>query len=95
MTALTKEYFDRQVADLASKKDLVGLATKIDVGQLETNLGDEIAELAQMTAKGFDHVDDQFAEVIKKLDVRDELDHLKLEFQEMKDKLEAALHVKL
>jgi hypothetical protein len=86
MEQLTKEHFDEALAKLASNKALA---------QLEKNLTDQNAELARMVKKGFDGTDEKLAEIAEKLDVRGELDHLKLEFQEMKGKLEQALHVKL
>lgn len=56
---------------------------------------ESLDELARMVGKGFDGTDEKLAEIAEKLDVRGELDNLKHELQDMKGKLEHALHVKL
>ena len=60
MTNLTKEYFDKKLDKLATKDGLKALE-----GNLKSHIKQEIAELAEITAKGFAHVDKRFDEVEK------------------------------
>ena len=73
MSELTKQYFDKQLGKLATKEDLKKLVTKNDlkseIGRLELKVEDEIANLARMTADGFE-------EIKKKLDVRKDVENL-------------------
>ncbi|GEM_PF-2729452 len=61
MAELTKQYFDKQLGNLATKEDIKNLDTKIET---------EVANLAGMMSRRFDELE-------KKLDVRAEVDQLK------------------
>jgi hypothetical protein len=84
MSELTKEYFERVVADLATKQDLAPLATKQDVQE-------GVEELARITSGGFAHTEDRFDELEKRLDITAQLKTFELKFR----KLEEAFHITL
>jgi hypothetical protein len=81
MSELTKEYFEKVVADLATKQDLAPLATKEDVRR---EVREGVEELARMVAEGFEDVQ-------HRLDVQQLIQAHERKFQ----KLEEALHIKL
>lgn len=89
MSELTKEYLDKKLDKLATKDDLNmmegGLKSHIEkeVNRLETKIETEIAELAGMVSRRFDEVE-------KRLDVRAEVDELKLKM----NKVWQALNIK-
>ena len=81
MSDITREYLDKKLDKLASKQDIVRLETKIvgletkietEVGRLETKIEEEVADLAGMMSRRFDEIE-------KKLDVREEVDQLKVQ----------------
>ncbi len=84
MTQLTKEHFDEQLQTLVTKQDLnqklAPLATKQDIRAA-------VEELAGMVKKGFDGVDRQLSEIVEQLDVRKDVDQLKLDVQEIRHAL--------
>ncbi|HEV8413049.1 MAG TPA: hypothetical protein VGQ49_05615 [Bryobacteraceae bacterium] len=53
MSELTKEYFEKVVADLATKRDLALLATKEDVHR---EVREGVEELACMVSGGFEDI---------------------------------------
>ena len=89
MSQFTKEYFDQKVDDLNQR--LKQLATADALAKVDSSL----EHLAVITRNGFDATDEKLKEIAERLDVRTELDQLKSELQDMKGKLEKALHVKL
>ncbi len=82
MSELTKQYFDKQLGKLATKEDL-----KKEIGglesRLESKIENEVGNLAAMTSRRFDELD-------KKLDVRAEVDELKVKMS----KVWSALNIK-
>ena len=82
MAELTKQYFDKQLGKLATKEDL-----KKEIGglesRLESKIENEVGNLAAMTSRRFDELD-------KKLDVRAEVDELKVKMS----KVWSALNIK-
>ena len=74
MSDITREYLDKKLDKLASKQDIARLETKIEteVGRLETKIETEVADLAGMMSRRFDELD-------KKLDVRADVDQLKVQ----------------
>jgi len=98
MAELTKQYFDKQLGKLATKEDLKSLVTKKDLKSeitgletkienvkviLETKIENEVANLAGMMSRRFDELE-------KKLDVRAEVDELKIKM----NKVYGALNIK-
>ena len=90
MTQLTKEYFDRQLEKLVTKKDLdekLAQQTK----QLKAYTDQQTEELARMVSRAFDehnrYLKEEFAAIRKELDVRKEVDGLKLQVQEIRHAL--------
>jgi len=85
---LTKEYFDKQIQNLATKEDLKSLATKKELQEMEKSLKAHAVELqeelARMVSAGFDDVQ-------KQLDVRERMKTVELKLS----KIEEALHIKL
>ncbi len=71
MSQLTKEYFDKRVDKLATK----------------TDLKDQTEELARITKTGFDGVDKQLAAITKMLDVRKDVEALKLQMKDIRQAL--------
>ena len=91
MSELTKQYFDKQLGKLATKEELKKLATKEEIVKLatkediqdvkislETKIENEIADLAGMTSRRFDELE-------RKLDVRAEVDQLKIKMNKVWD----------
>ncbi len=98
MSELTKQYFDQQLGKLATKEELKKLATKEDlknvkvsletkieneVGRLETKIEDEAVSLAGMMSRRFDELE-------KKLDLREEVDKLKVQMKKVWEALNIA-----
>lgn len=87
MSELTKQYFDKQIGKLATKEELKTLATKEDIKnvkvEFEIKIENEVANLAGMMSRRFDEVE-------KKLDVRAEVDELKIKM----NKVWQALNIK-
>ena len=96
MSELTKEYFDKQLGKLATKDDIkdVKILVKSEVSRidsrmarldtrmdsLETKIENEVADLAGMISRRFDEVE-------KRLDVRAEVDQLKVQMRKVWDAL--------
>ena len=74
MSELTKEYLDKKLDKLATKQDIKSLDVKIE---------NEVADLAGMMSRRFDELE-------KKLDVRAEVDELKIKM----NKVYGALNIK-
>lgn len=74
MAELTKEFFEENLKDLATKKDLGGLASKEDLRaqteELKEYSRQQTEELARIVKEGFDGVDKQLAGIVTMLDVR-------------------------
>jgi len=98
MSELTKQYFDKQLGKLATKEDLKNLVTKKDLKSevagletkienvkvaLETKIESEIANLAGMTSRRFDKLEQE-------LNVKSRVDNL----DRRMFKIEQALNVK-
>ncbi len=91
MFDLTKQYFDKQLGKLATKEELKKLATKDDLkngldtleGNLKLHTEQEVADLAGMMSRRFDEVE-------KKLDVREEVDKLKVQMKKVWEALNIA-----
>jgi hypothetical protein len=81
MSELNKEYFDKVVANLATKQDLGPLATKEDVRR---EVREGVEELARMVAEGFEDVQ-------RRLDVQE----LVQAHERKLHKIEEALHLTL
>ena len=81
---LTREYFDQKLQEKLEDQTR-DLKSHIDV---------KGEELARMVKKGFDSTDEQLADIKESLDLRKELGQLQKDLQDMKEKLEQALHVK-
>ena len=75
MSQLTKEYFDKALKDAVNP-----LATKAD-------LKDQTEELARITKAGFDSVDKQLSAITKMLDVRKDVEALKLQMKDIRQAL--------
>lgn len=75
---LTKEYFDKQLGNLATKEDIKGVKT--EVSRLEAKIENEVADLAGMMSRRFDELE-------RKLDVRAEVDQLKSQMKKVWDAL--------
>ena len=75
MSHLSKEYFDKALKDAVHP-----LATKAD-------LKDQTEELARITKAGFDSVDKQLAAITKMLDVRKDVEQLKLQIKDIRQAL--------
>ncbi|MDO8495278.1 MAG: hypothetical protein Q7S32_01975 [bacterium] len=75
MSDLTKEYFDKQLGNLATKADLA-----LQTQDLKSYTDDKIDELAGMVERRFDEVE-------RKLDVREEVDRLKTQMKKVWDAL--------
>jgi hypothetical protein len=73
MSTLTKEYFDQHMKRIDNRFDSV-----------EKKIEDEIHNLSEMTAKGFE-------DIAKRLDVRDRVEKL----EKKMTKVETALNVRL
>ncbi|MDP3731369.1 MAG: hypothetical protein Q8R34_02645 [bacterium] len=86
MADLTKEYFDKQLKNLATKQDINHLDKKIDNLKvyLESHIENKIGELAIAVNVGFE-------DVIKKLDVRERVEKL----EQKMGKMEKALNLRL
>ncbi|MBI2065205.1 MAG: hypothetical protein HYT62_04090 [Candidatus Yanofskybacteria bacterium] len=90
MLEITKQYFDKQLGKLATKEEIKKLATKEDVKILDKKIGgldvkidgldvkieNEVASLAGMMSRRFDELE-------RKLDVRAEVDQLKLKMNKV------------
>jgi len=80
MSELTKQYFDKQLGKLATKEEIKKLATKEDIKnvkvEFETKIENEVADLAGMMSRRFDELE-------KKLDVRAEVDQLKVKMNKV------------
>ena len=96
MSELTKQYFDKQLGELATKDDLKSLATKEELKKLatkedikdvkvslETKIEDEVVSLAGMFSRRFDELE-------RKLDVREEVDKLKVQMKKVWEALNIA-----
>jgi hypothetical protein len=81
MTELTKEYFDSQLGNLATKDDLKPLATKKDV---EKGVGELAGIIANTIAEPMER---HFQEVKKELDVYAEVKVLKADMERIKEAL--------
>jgi hypothetical protein len=73
MTQLTKEYFDQKLTQQTE--------------QLQSYAAEQNQQLALMVKKGFDSVDAQLAEIRDQLDVRKDVEDLKLQMQEIRHAL--------
>ncbi len=86
MANLTKEYFDKKLTSLTTKKDLEGFSTKKDLITLKQDLKDslaskdEVENLAGMIARRFDEVE-------RKLDVKEEVEKLKTQMKQVREAL--------
>ena len=78
MSELTKEYFDKQLGKLVTKEDIKSLNKKVD--SLDAKIENEVADLAGMISRRFDEVE-------KKLDVRADVDQLKVQMRKVWDAL--------
>lgn len=88
MSDLTREYLDKKLDKLATKEDIKGLNVKIGsldakIGGLDVKIENEVANLAGMMSRRFDEVE-------KRLDVRAEVDELKIKM----NKVWTALNIK-
>ena len=88
MSELTKQYFDQQLGKLATKEELKKLATKEDIKSLDTKIENldikienEVASLAGMMSRRFDELE-------KKLDLREEVDKLKVQMKKVWEALD-------
>jgi len=81
MSEITREYLDKKLDKLATKDDIKGLNIKI--GSLDVKIENEVADLAGMMSRRFDELE-------KKLDVRAEVDELKIKM----NKVYGALNIK-
>ena len=88
MPELTKQYFDQQLGKLATKEELKKLATKEDIKSLDTKIENldikienEVASLAGMMSRRFDELE-------KKLDLREEVDKLKVQMKKVWEALD-------
>jgi hypothetical protein len=98
---LTKEHFEKLVAGLAGKNDLVSLVTqesfehtltkKLAPLATKQDVRDGVEELARLTSAGFLRTEERFNELETRLDVTEQLQAFERKFQ----KLEEALHIKL
>ena len=86
MPQLTQEHFDKQLKELASKKDLAAQTT-----ELKTFAQEQTEELARITSKGFAGLDRRIDTLEKQLDVTERVDKL----EEQVKKIADALRVKL
>jgi len=71
MAQLTKEYFDERIGNLATKQDL----------------RHGIDDLARMVKNGFDSADKNFAKLTEMLQVRKDVEELKVQMLEMRQAL--------
>ena len=81
MSDLTKEYLDKKLDKLATKEDIKGLDVKIGgleakIENLDVKIENEVANLAGMMSRRFDEVE-------KKLDLREEIDELKVKMSKV------------
>jgi hypothetical protein len=70
MANLTKEYFDKELR--VTKADIVG--------QLSTHIDKEVADLAGITKRHFDRLE-------QKLDVKEEVEKLKVQMKQVREAL--------
>lgn len=75
---LTKQHFDKQIAKLATKDDLLALRTEIG-----GDIDNAVEELARITKAGFD-------DVLERLDVTERVYTLEKDMKKIKD----AIHIK-
>lgn len=88
MANLTKEYFDKQLNKLVSRRDfsdqIKKLSTKEDILSTKEDIlfstKKDIEELARITSKGFE-------DVIKRLDVRERVEKLERQMETVKGAL--------
>lgn len=81
MAEITRDYLDKKLNQLATKKDIKGLGVKID--KLELKIETEVAELAAMVSRRFDDMEN-------KLDLKAEVDQLKSQMKKVYDALNIA-----
>lgn len=79
MSDLTKEYFDQKLSTLVTKEDLE-TQLKRQTQELKAYTNEQVESLAAMVAKGF-------AEMEKRLDLRTEVEGLKLQMREVRREL--------
>lgn len=87
MPELTKEYFDKQLKNLATKQDLGRFATKQDIDSIKIlvqTVQEKVKEVARMTADGLE-------EIKRELDVKKEV----LDLNRRINRIEQALNIKL
>lgn len=82
MSDLTKEYLDKKLGKLVNKEDLKESLYALETG-LKSHTENEVANLAGMMSRRFDELE-------KKLDVRAEVDELKIKM----NKVWQALNIK-
>ena len=75
MSELTKQYFDKQLSTLVTKEDLRENLDTLE-GNLKLHTEQEVADLAGMMSRRFDELE-------KKLDLRDEVDKLKVQMKKV------------
>jgi hypothetical protein len=84
MANLTKEYFDQQFKKVAIKDDLKRLAAKEDLTQqtveLKAYTDEKVDKLAGMVARRFDELE-------RRLDVKEEVEKLKVQMKQVRDAL--------
>ncbi|MDP3697409.1 MAG: hypothetical protein Q8R55_05325 [Candidatus Taylorbacteria bacterium] len=82
MSDLTKQYFDKQLGKLVTKDDLKKELNVLE-GNLKLHTEQEVADLAGMMSRRFDELE-------KKLDVREEVDKLKVQMKKVWEALNIA-----
>ncbi|HYC79470.1 MAG TPA: hypothetical protein VEC17_00395 [Candidatus Binatia bacterium] len=87
---VTKEEFEKRLDKLVTKEELNNRLNAQTI-ELKAYTKEQIDDLARMTKKSFDHVDEQLSEISTRLDVREKIKQFDKKFQ----KLEDALHIKL
>ena len=95
MPALTTQYLDKKLKNLATKDDIKGarkdvealrLTTKEGIKRLDTKIENEIAGLARMTANGFEEIKNELDIKGVKRDVRN--------LNQRTSRIEQALNIK-
>lgn len=82
MSDLTKQYFDKQLDKLATKEDIKSVKRLVQTEisgletKLETKIENEVVSLAGMMSRRFDELE-------KKLDLRAEVDELKVKMSKV------------
>ena len=82
---LTKEYFDKMIAGLATKDDLVGLETR-----LIAHVDKKQDELAAMTQEGLKDMAERITALKETLDVREQVERHEQKLQQIMRELKLA-----